>query len=167
MRIWSLRACYFLWHRYGSLRDADRACAAAQAACSRPPGTWFAQARASGHPRGMGTGGHLIHGLGVAVDARYLRSGGARAAAVMAADAAFSQLLAEHTAVVPEVPPYTGGSAGPAARPAGSCRPCPSACWRPRSHSRRQRSQIPPGGSQSICTSAAGAQPSLRKGSRK
>jgi len=35
---------------------------------------------------------------------KYLRSGGARAAAVVAADAAFSQLLAEHTAVVPEVP---------------------------------------------------------------
>jgi len=59
----------------------------------------------------MGTGGHLIHGLGVAVDARYLRSGGARAAAVVAADAAFSQLLAEHTAVVPEVPPYHPGGA--------------------------------------------------------
>ena len=52
----------------------------------------------------MGTGRHLIHGLYVAVDAHYLRSGGARAAAVVAADAAFSQLLAEHTAVVPEVP---------------------------------------------------------------
>jgi hypothetical protein len=47
----------------------------------------------------------------VAVDAHYLRSGGARAAAVVAADAAFSQPLAEHTAVVPEVPPYHPGGA--------------------------------------------------------
>jgi deoxyribonuclease V len=57
----------------------------------------------------MGTGRHLIHGLCVAVDVHYLRTGGARAAAVVAADAAFSQVLAERTAVVPEVPPYHPG----------------------------------------------------------
>jgi len=52
----------------------------------------------------MGTGRHLIHGCTWPWMRKYLRSGGARAAAVVAADAAFSQLLAEHTAVVPEVP---------------------------------------------------------------
>jgi deoxyribonuclease V len=57
----------------------------------------------------MGTGRHLIHGLCVAADVHYLRTGGARAAAVVAADAAFSQVLAERTAVVPEVPPYHPG----------------------------------------------------------
>jgi len=43
------------------------------------------------------------------VDVHYPRSGGARAAAVVAADAAFSQMLAERTAVVPEVRPYRPG----------------------------------------------------------
>jgi deoxyribonuclease V len=57
----------------------------------------------------MGTGRHPFHGLCVAVDVHYPRSGGARAAAVVAADAAFAQLLAERTAVVPEVPPYHPG----------------------------------------------------------
>ena len=56
-----------------------------------------------------GTGGHAVHGLCAAVDVHYLRSGGARAAAVVAADAAFAQVLAEHTAVVPEVAPYRPG----------------------------------------------------------
>jgi deoxyribonuclease V len=58
----------------------------------------------------MGTGRHPIHGLCAAVDVHYLRSGGARAAAVVAADAAFSQVLAESTAVVPEVAPYRAGA---------------------------------------------------------
>jgi deoxyribonuclease V len=57
----------------------------------------------------MGTGGYPVHGLCVAVDVRYLRSGGARAAVVVAADALFSQVLAEHIAVVPEVPRYQPG----------------------------------------------------------
>jgi deoxyribonuclease V len=57
----------------------------------------------------MGTGSRPVHVRCVAVDVHYLRSGGARAAAVVAADAAFSQVLAERTAVVPEVPPYQPG----------------------------------------------------------
>jgi deoxyinosine 3'endonuclease (endonuclease V) len=44
-----------------------------------------------------------------AVDVHYLSSGGARAAAVVAADAAFSDVLAERFAVVPEVLPYRPG----------------------------------------------------------
>ena len=44
-----------------------------------------------------------------AVDVHYLSTGGARAAAVLAADAAFAHVLAEHTAVVPRVPPYRPG----------------------------------------------------------
>jgi deoxyribonuclease V len=44
-----------------------------------------------------------------AVDVHYLRTGGARAAAVLAADAAFAHVLAERTAVIPPVPPYRPG----------------------------------------------------------
>ena len=44
-----------------------------------------------------------------AVDVHYLRTGGARAAAVLAAAAAFAHVLAEHTAVVPRVPAYRPG----------------------------------------------------------
>ena len=47
--------------------------------------------------------------LCVAVDVHYLRSGSARAAAVVAADATFCHVLAERTAVVPEVAPYRPG----------------------------------------------------------
>jgi deoxyribonuclease V len=43
------------------------------------------------------------------VDVHYLRTGGAWAAVVLAADAAFGQVLAERTAVVPQVPPYRPG----------------------------------------------------------
>jgi deoxyribonuclease V len=57
----------------------------------------------------MGTGRHPGQGLCAGVDVHYLRTGGARAAAVVAADAVFSQVLAERTAVVPEVPPYQPG----------------------------------------------------------
>jgi deoxyribonuclease V len=57
----------------------------------------------------MDTGSHPVHGLCAAVDVHYLRSGDAGAAAVVAADALFSQVLAEHTAVVPEVAPYQPG----------------------------------------------------------
>jgi deoxyribonuclease V len=53
----------------------------------------------------MGTRWHHVHGLCGAVDVHYLRSGGAQAAA----DAVFTQVLAERTAVVPEVPPYQPG----------------------------------------------------------
>jgi len=44
-----------------------------------------------------------------AVDVHYLSTGGARAAAIVAADTAFSQVLAERVAVVPRVPPYRPG----------------------------------------------------------
>ena len=57
----------------------------------------------------MGPGEHPVHGLCVAVDVHYPRSGGARAAAVVAADATFARVLAERTAVVPEVAPYRPG----------------------------------------------------------
>jgi deoxyribonuclease V len=50
-----------------------------------------------------------VPGLCAAADVHYLRPGGARAAAVVAADAAFSQVLAERTAVVPQVTPYRPG----------------------------------------------------------
>lgn len=45
----------------------------------------------------------------MAVDVHYLRSDGARAAAVVAADTLFSQVVAEPIAVVPEVPRYQPG----------------------------------------------------------
>ncbi|MGH3404904.1 MAG: hypothetical protein ACRDRJ_20710 [Streptosporangiaceae bacterium] len=44
-----------------------------------------------------------------AVDVHYLSTGGARAAAVLAADAAFAHVLAERTAVAARVPPYRPG----------------------------------------------------------
>jgi deoxyribonuclease V len=48
-------------------------------------------------------------GVCAAVDVHYPRSGGARAAAVIAGDAVFSAVLAEQTACVPEVLPYRPG----------------------------------------------------------
>jgi deoxyribonuclease V len=57
----------------------------------------------------METGGCLEFGVCAAVDVHYLNTGGARAAAVLAADAAFAHVLAEHTAVLPRVPPYRPG----------------------------------------------------------
>jgi deoxyribonuclease V len=45
----------------------------------------------------------------VAADVHYLASGGARAAAVLAADAAFSRLAGDRIAVVPDVEPYRPG----------------------------------------------------------
>jgi deoxyribonuclease V len=45
----------------------------------------------------------------VAADVHYLASGAALAAAVVAADAVFSRLVAERTAMVPEVLPYRPG----------------------------------------------------------
>jgi deoxyribonuclease V len=55
------------------------------------------------------SGGHPDFGLCAAVDVHYLRTGGARAAAVLAADAVFAHVLAEHTATVPRVAPYQPG----------------------------------------------------------
>src|SRR5262245_33759542 len=57
----------------------------------------------------MATGGSADH-VFAAADVHYLRTGGARAAVVVAADAAFSAVLAEHTAVVPTVMPYRPGA---------------------------------------------------------
>ena len=48
-------------------------------------------------------------GVFVAVDVHYLPAGGARAAAVVAADVSFGDLLADRTAHVPEVQPYRPG----------------------------------------------------------
>jgi deoxyribonuclease V len=57
----------------------------------------------------METGGRLEFGVCAAVDVHYLSTGGARAAAVLAADAAFAHVLAERTAVLPRVAPYRPG----------------------------------------------------------
>ena len=57
----------------------------------------------------METGGRPACGVCAAVDVHYLKAGGARAAAVLAADAGFAHVLTERTAVVPRVPPYRPG----------------------------------------------------------
>ena len=57
----------------------------------------------------MDTDGPPDYGLCAAVDVHYLSTGGARAAAVLAADAAFAHVLAERTAVVPQAAPYRPG----------------------------------------------------------
>ena len=57
----------------------------------------------------METGGRPEFGVGAAADVHDLSTGGARAAAVLAADAAFAHVLAERTAVLPRVPPYRPG----------------------------------------------------------
>ena len=57
----------------------------------------------------METGGRPDCGVCAAVDVHYLSTGGARAAAVLAADAAFAHVLAERTAVIPGVAPYRPG----------------------------------------------------------
>jgi hypothetical protein len=57
----------------------------------------------------MESGGRPESGLCAAVNVHYLSTGGARAAAVLAADAAFAHVLAERTALVPRVPPYRPG----------------------------------------------------------
>src|SRR5262249_25621723 len=48
-------------------------------------------------------------GLFVAADVQYLASGGAQAAAVIAADATFSRLLGDRVELVPYVEPYRPG----------------------------------------------------------
>ena len=57
----------------------------------------------------METGRRPDYGVCAAVDVHYLSTGGARAAAVLAADATFAHVLAERTAVVPPVPPCRPG----------------------------------------------------------
>jgi deoxyribonuclease V len=64
--------------------------------------------RQFGHPQDMQTGGRPDCGVCAAVDVHYLRTGGARAAAVLA-DAGFADVLAERTAVLPQVPPNRPG----------------------------------------------------------
>ena len=57
----------------------------------------------------METGRRPDWSVCAAVDVHYLPAGGARAAAVLAADAAFAHVLAERTAAVPPVAPYRPG----------------------------------------------------------
>ena len=57
----------------------------------------------------METGGRPGSAWFVAADVHYLPAGGARAAAVVAADAAFSRLAGDRIAVVPDVAPYQPG----------------------------------------------------------
>jgi deoxyribonuclease V len=57
----------------------------------------------------METGERPGHGVRAAVDVHYLSTGGARAAAVVAADDAFAHVLTEHTAVVSRAAPYRPG----------------------------------------------------------
>ena len=77
--------------------------------CGRLPGHGPDAWRGVGHPQDMETGGRLDFGVCAAVDVHYPRTGGAWAAAVLAADAAFARVLAERTAVLPRVPPYRPG----------------------------------------------------------
>jgi len=57
----------------------------------------------------METGGRAHCGVCAALDVHYLSTGGARAAAVLAADAAFAHVLAERSAVIPRAAPYRPG----------------------------------------------------------
>jgi deoxyribonuclease V len=57
----------------------------------------------------MGIGWHADGTVFVAADVHYLRSGGARAAAIVTADASFSDVLAERTQSLPDVAPYQPG----------------------------------------------------------
>ena len=53
----------------------------------------------------MEAGEYPEFGVCAAVDVHYLSTGGARAAAVLAADAVFAHVLAERTAVLPQALP--------------------------------------------------------------
>jgi deoxyribonuclease V len=57
----------------------------------------------------MESGGRPEFGVCAAVDVHYPSTGGARSAAVLAAEAAFAHVLAERTAALPRVPPYRPG----------------------------------------------------------
>ena len=57
----------------------------------------------------MEADGRPEFGVCAAVDVHYLSTGGARSAAVLAADPVFAHVLAERTALVPRVPPYRPG----------------------------------------------------------
>src|SRR5437764_12872421 len=80
------------------------------------PAAW----RRSGHHRDMETAGHAEFGICSAVDVHYPGTGGARAAAVMAADAAFAHVLAERTAVVPPRTALSARTVLPARAPAAA-----------------------------------------------
>jgi deoxyinosine 3'endonuclease (endonuclease V) len=57
----------------------------------------------------VGPGTHPSHSVFVGVDVHYLASGGARAAAVVAADAAVSRLAADRIALMPDAEPCQPG----------------------------------------------------------
>ena len=57
----------------------------------------------------METSGCPEFGVCAAVDVHYLSTGGARAAAVLAADATFAHVLAERIVALPQVLPYWPG----------------------------------------------------------
>ncbi len=57
----------------------------------------------------METGSGSDRGVFVAADVHYLASGGARAAAVVSANADFSRLVADRVELVPDVQPYQPG----------------------------------------------------------
>jgi deoxyribonuclease V len=62
----------------------------------------------AGHPGGVGMD-EASRAVFAAADVHYLPSGGARAAAVLAADAVFSAVLAERTVLLRQVLPYRPG----------------------------------------------------------
>jgi len=62
-----------------------------------------------GHPQQMRTGGLPDFGVCAAVDVQYLSTGGAGAAAVLAADVCFAHVLAGRAVVVPQVAPCRPG----------------------------------------------------------
>jgi deoxyinosine 3'endonuclease (endonuclease V) len=63
----------------------------------------------SGHPQNMETGGRPDFGVCAAMDVNYLSTGGARTAAVLAADVSFAHVLAERAVVAPQMAPYRPG----------------------------------------------------------
>ena len=77
--------------------------------CGQRPGHGLDAGAGSGILKTWNPPGASDCGLCAAVDVHYLSTGGARAAAVLAADAAFAHVLAERTAVVPRVAPYRPG----------------------------------------------------------
>ena len=87
--------------------------------CGRLPGNGPDGWRRAGHPQDRETGGRPDCSVCAAVDVHHLSTGGARAAAVLATDAAFARVLAERTAVLSRVPPYR-----PASSTCASCRLC-------------------------------------------
>ena len=75
------------------------------------------------HPQDMETGGRPVCGVCAAVGVHYLSTGGARAAAVLAADAAFAHVLAERTLSLGRAIPRRSRSGRGRSRAAG--RRCP------------------------------------------